>query len=76
MNVDIDHTKRTTITLVHLNEETQIRNSDGLVLSFPKLNDSTIILAMLHQTLYSRLQMWENVSPDFRLELTITEVIK
>ena len=76
MNYDINNTARTTITLKHKDGVTEIKNSSGLVLSFPKLNDSTIILAMLHQTLLARLQCWENVSSDFRLELTITEVIK
>ena len=76
MKYDIDNMARTTITLEHKGAVTEIKNSEGLVLSFPKLNDSTIILAMLHQTLLSRLHCWENVSSDFRLELTIHEVVK
>lgn len=76
MGVDFDMAARTTIRLERKQTKTVLKNDKGLVLEFEKLNDSTIILAMLHQTLLARLHEWENVSNNFSIELTIHEIVK
>lgn len=76
MKYDIINTDKTTITLKHENGLTWMENDKGLIISMEHVDDSTLILAMLHQTFMARLHMWENMSSNFRIELTIHEVVQ
>ena len=76
MKYDINHTDKTTITLKHENGVTKMENDKGLVIQMEHVDDSTMILAMLHQTFMARLHMWENMSSNFQIELTIHEVVQ
>lgn len=76
MKCDIDHTNITTITLEHNDGVTRMLNDKGLVIEMAHVDDSTMILAMLHQTFMARLHMWDSMSSNFSIELTIHEVVK
>ena len=76
MKYEIDNTGKTTITLEHKDGVTRMLNDKGLVIEMAHVDDSTLILAMLHQTFMARLHMWDSMSSNFQIELTIHEVVK
>lgn len=76
MNYDIDHKNKTTITIRRDGVFTTIKNDKGLLISDDELEVSSLLVAMLHQTLRSRYEWWNSTSSDFKIELTIHEVVK
>lgn len=76
MNYDIDYKNKTTITIRRDGLVTTIQNDKGLVISDDKLEVSSLLVAMLHQSLRSRYEWWNCVSSDFKIDLTIHEVVK
>lgn len=76
MNYDIDYKNKATITIRRDGLVTTIQNDKGLVISDDKLEVSSLLVAMLHQSLRSRYEWWNGVSSDFSIELTIHEVVK
>lgn len=76
MNYDIDYKNKTTITIRRDGLVTTIQNDKGLVISDDKLEVSSLLVAMLHQSLRSRYEWWNDISSNFSIELTIHEVVK
>lgn len=68
--------KETKITISRKNDIVSVSNSNGLVLEVGELNKSAVLLAMLHQTLQSRFELWDDEKRDLEIELSIHMMIE
>lgn len=68
--------KDTKITISRKNGIVSVSNSDGLLLEVGKLTTSSVLVAMIHQTLLSRFECWDNFDKDVEIGLSIHEVIE
>lgn len=68
--------KETKITISRKNDIVSVSNSNGLVLEVGKLNKSAVLLAMLHQTLQSRFELWDDEKRNLEIELSIHMMIE
>lgn len=68
--------KDTKITISRKNGIISVSNSDSLLLEVGKLTASSVLVAMIHQTLLTRFEFWDDCDNDVEIGLTIHEVIK
>lgn len=71
----IDNKKTTTITCGRKDGIAFVDNGQGCIFKMPKVSVSSMILALMHQTLYGRFYNWDGCNDNFTIELTIHEVV-
>lgn len=72
----MEFNKETKITISRKNGIVSVSNSDSLLLEVGKLTTSSVLLAMLHQTLKSRYEFWDDCKNDVEIGLSIHEWIE
>ena len=68
--------KETKITISRKNGVVSVSNSDGLLLEVGKLSTSSVLLALIHQTLLSRFELWDGYTKNVEIELSTHEVVE
>ena len=75
MNRSIDANNAVTLTCGHKDGKAFIETSKGSKFDGKGLDVSTLIEAMVSQTLRARFECWDNCSENFQIDLTICEVV-
>lgn len=75
MNHGIDAHAAVTLTCGRKNGKAFIETSKGVTFEAKGLEVSTLIEAMIFQTLRSRFDCWDAMSDNFQIDMTIYEVV-
>lgn len=65
-----------TLTCGRQNGKAFIETSNGVTFEGKGLEVSTLLLSMIFQTLRCRFEVWDNMSDNFQIDLTIYEVVE
>ena len=75
MKHSIDANNAVTLTCGRKDGKAFIETSKGLTIEAKGLEVSTLIEAMIFQTLRSRFDCWDAISDNFQIDMTIYEVV-
>lgn len=75
MKQSIDAENAVTLTCGRKDGKAFIETSKGVTFEARGLDVSTLLEAMIFQTLHSRFECWDSMSKNFQIDLTIYEVV-
>ncbi|MBQ2457597.1 MAG: hypothetical protein II275_05520, partial [Bacteroidaceae bacterium] len=68
MKYDFDKIDKVKVCVRKENGWVRVSNNRGITFSSDKLTPSSMMLALLHQTLNSQFEMWDAISAEFSIE--------